>query len=976
MSKKPVLPLFVLCLGVIPYFAAGQQISGKVSDSESSAPLPGVNVVVKGTEKGTNTDIHGEFSIDAVVGDILVFSSLGFKTLEAAVEHTGRLSIYLEPDLQNLDQVVVVGYGTQQKSDVTGSITSLDPKRLEELPNTNFAQALQGAVPGLSVTLNNAGAEGNDNSIILRGRNSIKASNSPLIVLDGIPYNGSISDINPVDIASIDVLKDASAAAIYGSRGANGVLLITTKTGKAGKPMISYDGFYGIQEITNLPPTLSAEEFYNFKETREPGMMTISEQEIYDSGKATDWLDLATQQGARTQHTLSIRGGTEDLSYYVSATYLNVKGVAVNDNFDRLSTRVNMDLRITPWLSFATNTQLSLNDRSGLPAYFSGDFGAYMMNPLTSAYQEDGETLTIWPWPEDVFFANPLSPTLAKNEDRTYKVFTNNYLQVRFPFLEGLAYRLNTGVEHTSRENNTYWGRDTKAGLETLGDMSLSNSTNNNYIIENILSFDRSFGKHTVGFTGLYSYQYDNVKSHSLSAEGFPNDVLTWYQANIALLIEPSSNYAKEILISQMARINYSFDSKYLLTLTGRRDGFSGFGANKKFAFFPSVAVGWNLSNEPFFEAASKVVSNLKLRASYGSNGNQAVGAYQTLARLSERSYIDGTTTAPGYIPSKLGNPELGWETSVSFNAGLDFGLWNNRLQGTVDVYNSETTDLLLDRLISSVHGISEITQNIGRTSNKGVEIGLSSVNIQKNAFSWSTDANISFNRNKILELYGDGKDDILNRWFLGQPILVNYGLVFDGVWQEGDDFSKAPEGEDIQPGFAKVKDLNNDNKIDDQDRTLIGDREPDFIWGLGNTFQYKNFTLYVFMHGVQGVRRDNTLLSEGGVHAGVRRNTIAKNWWTPENPTNQYWANHIHANTHGVGIFQDASFVRIKDISLSYNLPAEVLNTLRISSMRIYLNTRNPFTFTKWTGLDPELGSQTAIPLQKEFLLGINVTL
>src|SRR5690606_35093776 len=261
------------------------------------------------------------------------------------------------------------------------------------------------------------------------------------------------------------------------------------------------------------------------------------------------------------------------------------------------------------------------------------------------------------------------------------------------------------------------------------------NSTNNNYIIENILSFDRSFGKHTVGFTGLYSYQYDNVKSHSLSAEGFPNDVLTWYQANIALLIEPSSNYAKEILISQMARINYSFDSKYLLTLTGRRDGFSGFGANKKFAFFPSVAVGWNLSNEPFFEAASKVVSNLKLRASYGSNGNQAVGAYQTLARLSERSYIDGTTTAPGYIPSKLGNPELGWETSVSFNAGLDFGLWNNRLQGTVDVYNSETTDLLLDRLISSVHGISEITQNIGRTSNKGVEIGLSSVNIQKNAF-------------------------------------------------------------------------------------------------------------------------------------------------------------------------------------------------------------------------------------------------
>jgi TonB-linked SusC/RagA family outer membrane protein len=959
--------------------AQGFTIKGTVTDPVRSNPIAGATVGLKNTSTGTVTNERGQYSIVANKGtDTLVISFIGYDKQEIPVNNRTTINIALKESKESLNEVVVVGYGTQRRKDITGSVATLDQKRLQDLPNNNFIQAMKGAVPGLSISLTSADAEGNNNSIVIRGKNSIKASNSPLIILDGIAYNGSISDINPSDIASIDILKDASSAAIYGSRASNGVILITTKKGTLGKPVISYSGSYGIQKIANLPPVLSPEQFYQFKEMREPGSITLSEQAVYDSKKFPNWLDLATRTGIRQQHTLSVRGGTSNVKYYVSGDYLDVKGIAVNDGFKRLSLRANLSVNITNWLTFGTNTELAYFDRSGKPAHFSGNFGAWLFNPLTSAHDSTGK-LSIYPWPEDVFFHNPMEPTLANDQDYTYEIISNNYLQVDFPFLKGLSYKLNTGTNIRSNFTDTYYGINTATGLQAQGSMDHSAGIGNYYVIENILSFNRDFGKHHIDFTGLYSYEYTNAKNNSLHAEGFPNDVLTYYQANNALLIQPSATYTQNQLVSQMARVNYNYNGKYLLTITGRRDGFSGFGADKKFGFFPSAAVGWNIMNEPFMQNSRRVLSNLKLRLSYGSNGNQAIDDYQTLAKLSSRPYVNGTTTDPGYIPSSLANPDLGWETTTTVNIGLDFGLFNGRLQGSFDAYKSKTHDLLMSRRIPAMNGIRTVTQNIGKTENKGMELGLNSTNIQTADFKWTTNANISFNRNKIVSLFyaADNKSDTANGWFINNPINVNFGYVYDGVYQEGDDIKDGPLP-GAQPGYAKIKDLNGDGQITPEgDRTIIGSLQPSFIWGMGNTFTYRNLSLYIFLHGVEGTSRANSFLSDNNVQSGVRYNTTVKNWWTPDNPTNDFYANVVGATSgYSVPLYQSDAFIRVEDISLSYNFPSPILRRLNMSKLRIYLDARNLFTLTKWTGLDPELDSQTGIPLQKEYTIGLNISL
>lgn len=967
------LSLLFLCgLLYFPTTLMAQQVTvkGTVTDQAKSEPLVGVSVQVKGTQQGTTTDSLGRFTISVPnKRSILTFNYVGYAGQELPA--TSTLNVSLIASTANLNEVVVVGYGTQKRRDITGSVVSLDRQRLEDMPNTNFAQALEGSLPGVTVTTAGGGAEGNNVNILIRGQKSIKASTDPLIILDGIPYNGSISDINPSDIQSTEILKDASAAAIYGSRGSNGVILVTTKRGSNGKPVIAYDGFAGMEKITNLPDILTPEQFYKFKVTREgQASITTSEQAVYDSKKFPNWVDLATQTGRKFQHNLSIRGGNTATKYFVSASLLDVKGVAVNDNFKRASTRINLEANLTKWLTFGTNTQLGYDNRSGVPATFSGDNGAYMFNPLTTAYDSAGN-LTIYPWPQDVHFANPLAPTLAVNSDNTYKVFTTNYIQVKVPFIPGLSYRLNTGFEYQQHNVSTYYGRNTLDGLSNNGDLSSTNSNVNNATIENILTYDKTFGKHSINFTGLYSYEQDITSSNTLNAQQFPSDVLTAYQANVALAVQPSSAYAKRILNSQMARLNYNYDSRYLLTITGRRDGSSVFGANNKYAFFPSVALGWNITNEAFMEH-NTLFSNLKLRLSYGSNGNQAISPYQTLAALATRNYIDAALTDPGYIPSTLDNPNLRWETTNTANIGVDFALLKGRIQGAIDVYDARTHDLLLDRQISPVQGISTITQNIGKTRNRGVELSLAGIPVQTKDFSWTLNGNISLNRNRIVELYGDGKNDTLNSWFIGHPINSDLGYVFGGVWQLNDDTLHSPQGVS-HPGQAKIKDLNHDGVINSFDRTIIGNHEPTFIWGLGSTFKYKALSLYVFLQGVVGTSQYNTLLSEGGVQSGVRHNTVIKNWWTPTNPTNDYWINSINSNPLDVHIVQSNAYMRVKDMMLSYDLTGKVAGT-GLSRLRIYLEARNMFTVTKWTGLDPELSSQTGTPLQKEFLVGLNV--
>jgi TonB-linked SusC/RagA family outer membrane protein len=955
----------------------GILITGTVTDN-TKVPLVSVSVTLKGKTGGAVTNANGVYSITVTDEHaVLVFSYLGYVTEQRAVDGAHILNITMNPDPKSLNEVVVVGYGTQKRKDITGAVVTVDHKRLDNLPNTSFTQALEGAVPGLNISQNSGSAEGNDNTILLRGSRSITASNAPLVILDGIPYNGSYSDINPSDIGDIEILKDASAAGIYGSRGANGVILITSKKGTTSKPVISYDGSYGVEKLGKLPDILSPQQFYDYKKARNGPLITGSEQAVYGSGNFPNYFDLATRTGHRDQQNVSIRGGSNNAKYYISTNYLDVAGVAINDNYRRLGTKVNVDVDVSNWLTFGTSNNLTYDDRSGLAPSFTGDYSVYTFNPLTTAFNKDG-SLTVYPWPEKVYWANPLAPTLADNANNTYSLFNTNYAVVKFP-VRGLSYRINAGVRYSSQGNYTYYGRDQKKGLEALGEADRVDDLGIDYTIENLLFYNRTFGKHTIDFTGLYSYEYNQATEASLISTGFPSDVLTYYQDNVALLNTPTNKYTKRTLLSQMGRLNYAYNSKYLVTLTARRDGSSAFGKNKKYGFFPIGAIGWNISNEDFLKS-SKVVSNLKLRASYGSNGNQAVDSYSTLAGLSNRSYVNGTTNAPGYVPTKLGDSNLHWETTNTLNAGVDFGLFNGRITGTIDVYSARTHDLLLARSVSTITGVNSIVENIGKTANKGIDVGLNTINVKTQDFMWQSNVTFSLNRNKIVDLYGTGKNDTLNHWFIGQPINNNFDYKYLGVWQKNDDLTKSPQP-NTQAGYAKVLDANGDNKITGSDRVLLPGLQPSFTYGFGNTFIYKDLSLYVFVQGVQGVNKLNGTLYDD-VNTEVEKNTYVKNYWTPTNSTNDYYANANQQtgylpNIYAVHFYQNASYLRVKDILLSYNLPKKVMEKLKINRIKLFAEARNLFTITPWKGYDPELSSQTGgIPLQKELTFGINASL
>lgn len=949
-------------------------VTGNVTGADG-LPIPGTNIVEKGTNNGTITDVEGHYSLKVSSPNAeLVFSFIGYLTEEISLNGKNQVDIVLIEDIRELEGVVVVGYGVQKKSDITGTVASLPEERLEMVPNTDIAQALQGAVPGVSINTSSGGASPNNASIMIRGRNSIKANNSPLIILDGIPYDGNLGDISPNDIRSIEVLKDASAAAIYGSRGSNGVILITTKMGKVGESQFKYDGYYSTQTMNNFPDLLNGEEFYQFKLERDSSKLTLAEQEIYESGKSVDWADLALRKGQAQQHNMSYSGGTEKIKYYVSGNYLDVNGVAINDEYARLSSRLNLDINITDWLKMGTKSTLSYTDQSGFSPSF---WDVTWMSPLTQSHNEDG-SLTIYPYADNPFFSNPLQSTLVENENKGYQSVFNTYMILDAPFLEGLQYQLNLGLRRKFTENSTYWGRDTKTGLENQGVANLNNSKYANTTLESILNYNKTFGKNSVFVTFVYSFEEYKSNSNSLYARGFPHDVLTYYSVGEADLIQPSLSYYKTDLISQMGRINYTYDDKYLLTLTTRRDGYSGFGSKNKWGVFPSVGLGWNIANEAFYPFGD-IVNVLKLRASWGENGNQAVGAYETISRLNSENFVSGSNTMPGYIPSKLGEDNLGWETTQTFNFGLDFGLLENRIYGDINVFKANTFDLLLSRSISSVHGITSVTQNIGETQNTGFEFSLNSVNINRGTFQWTTNLNCSRVKNKIVGLYGyldeEGNeiDDIANRWFIGQPVLVNYDFEVEGVWQLDEEEEAALYGS--QPGFVKIKDQNNDTIIDSEDRVLIGQRDPKFSWGMTNTFEYKGFTLSVFVHGIHGITKANPLKVDN-VWNDILRNTTDKNWWTPDNPTNDFYMNHVDAAYQGgaaATYYENASFVRLKDVTLAYDLPETLLGRVGIDKLRVYFTGKNLYTFTNYGGMDPELDSQRSIPLQKEYIFGIN---
>jgi TonB-linked SusC/RagA family outer membrane protein len=968
-------------------------VRGRITDASTGEGVPGVSVVVAGTTIGANSDINGNYTITVPSSNsTLNFTFVGYLPQEVAVGGRSTVNVVMAVDVRALEEVVVVGYGTQKKSDITGTVTSLSKDRLEMVPNLNVTQAIMGAVPGVMIETAAAGANP-EQSIMIRGRASISADNQPLIVVDGIPYGGSMSDINPRDIGSVEILKDASAAAIYGSRGSNGVILITTKEGASGKTTFTYDGKYGVSKFIKEYDLLNGNEFWDFINTRDdtPNKDYVYQTEIdnHNAGVSTDWMDLALRKGQSQEHNISVSGGFKDTKFYIGAGLTDIKGVARGDNFKRITTRLNIETKLFNWLAVGTRTQLNYDDASGRDVSW---YEAMIANPLGKPYDENGNYL-IYPIAENITIINPLTDLAYDDLDKSYQILTNNYLNVDVPFIKGLTYRFNTGVRTRFTDAASYGGTNTYDGYRYQGISRSSNSVNSNVVLENILNYNKTIGNHTIFLTGLYSYETNTSKSNSLGAEQFPNDILSWYGVAQAAVVSPSTSYRNSALISQMFRANYSFSSRYLATFTIRRDGFSGFGKDTKWGLFPSFALGWNISNENFFPLKN-VFNTLKLRGSYGLNGNQAISPYSSLPKFKVASIMSGTEAQVGYKPMVMGVSDLGWESSKTFNVGLDFGLFKNRITGTIDWYRKNTFDLLLNRSISVIHGLTDetakgedwthpaVTQNIGKTRNRGIELSINSRNVVREKFQWIMNGNLSFNKNEIVSLYGikdpvTGKevDDISNQWFIGKPVRVNYDYVWDGIWQLGQEEAAAVYGS--QPGYVRLKDLNNDGLLDDKDRQIIGQMDPKILWGLTNTLVYGNLSFSFFFHGVTGITAHNDRMTDS-VQDDLRYNTIKKDWWTPENPSTSWYMNRKRANEmsgHGSTLYESTNFIRLKDVSLAYDLPKNAISRIGLSNVRVYVSGRNLLTFTKWSGIDPELVEQDAqrnIPMQKELIFGL----
>ena len=969
-------------------------VKGQVVDAYGE-PVIGATVKVAGSKTGTVTDLDGNFTLQAAPGAMVEISYIGYKTKNLKAT-AGKMNVTMEDDNQSLNEVVVVGYGVQKKSDVTGSVTSVGKDRLEKLPVTNVLQAVQGAAAGVTITQTSS-IPGDAPDALVRGQNSINANSGPYIVVDGVPINktgGSLNDIAPSDIESMEILKDASATAIYGTNGANGVILITTKHGKSGKPTIKYSGYVGFEDFSHKLKFCDGDQIiqrYKDYVAINPGetmyndnVRYANEAENYEKGIQTDWLyDEASQTGIITDHNVSIAGGAERVRYYVSGDYLSQKGVLKGFNYKRYSLRTNIDMNVTDYLKVGTNTYIASHNRDGGRVNF---LNAEAMSPWGKEYNDDG-SYCIYPMASEQLWSNPMIGTKKQAERRQWNVSINGFAEVDFGHiwkpLAGLKYKLNAGFSYAPKRENTYTGA---AANDLNGTGKIFNAETQTYTIENIVSYAKDIDKHHFDITGLYASSRKKYSESTAQGQKFINDDLGFNNLEGAESPSVKSYADLYTTISQMGRLNYSYDSRYLFTFTVRRDGSSVFGADHKYGTFPSVALGWNIANEKFMEKTSKWLNNLKLRLSYGKAGNEAIGVYQTLAKLEVKKFAMGKNSVVGLTPAtRMGNSDLSWETTKTFNVGLDFGFLNNRINGNLDVYTSKTTGLLLKRNLPKISGYSDVYANMGETANKGVEFTVNSKNIVTKDFTWATTLVFSWNKNEIKDLYGDGKDDLGNRWFIGQPIGVIYDYDMVGIWQEdeierGDHLKWDPQAE---AGDVKLADRNHDGKIDDNDRHVKGQTTPKWIGGMTNTFTYKGLSLSVFIQTVQGMMKNNNLIGMAGDEMGRRNTTTEIGYWTPENKSNEWRSLRKNSNKHGYGFAQKANFTRIKDITLSYTLPENIIHKAGLGGLTVYFTGRNLFTFTDWIGWDPETrqdgrGSgkwEDNYPMTKSYTFGINLT-
>jgi TonB-linked SusC/RagA family outer membrane protein len=956
-------------LGLIFLLAGFQsiaQITGTVNGDEGDV-LPGVSVVVKGTTIGTTTDVNGKYSIAAPTNATLTYSFVGYIAQEVVVGNRSLINVSLVTDAAALEEVVVIGYGTVRKSQMTGAISTVKAKDITDLPLENTQQALQGRIAGVDVM--QAGSKpGTQPRVVIRGRRSFSAGNDPLYVLDGIPLSTGTGDINPNDIASMEVLKDASATAIYGARGANGVILITSKRGTKGKPTVFYDAYYGASKAINIIDFMDGNQFaatkreaYRQANGTIPGddlIFTAVELESIALGRSTDYINGLMQNGSKMNQQIGFAGGNDRSQFYMSLNYYKDNGIIPGQDYNRNVLRVNLDHQVSKTIKIGLSSFMNYSIRNG--ESFNPLGGAMRENPLGKPYNDDG-TLNFLPT-EDGLRSNPFSELVdgaLVNQRKSNRIFAGIYAE--WDILKNLKYRFNFGPDLRNDKYDNFQGTFTNARRLAPPAASTANGNVFNYTLENILSYDKTvFGNHKLNLTGVQSLQRDNTEFNSISVSGIPSEVQQYNSLGTASIIEGvSSSLSQWTILSYMGRLNYSINDKYLLTATMRTDGSSRFGRNTKWGYFPGAALAWNMSEESFIKSVPSI-DLMKLRVSYGAIGNQGIAPYQTQGLLSQTQYNFGNSAAFGYAPGTIGNPDLKWETSTTANVGLDFSLFRGRIYGSLEYYNTNTKDLLLSRNLPTSTGFSLVTTNVGKTRNAGFEGTISTVNVAaNNGFKWSTDFTFFTNKEEIVELAKGKVDDIGNGWFIGQPLSVIYDYKKQGIWQTNEADLAASFGG--KPGEIRIVDQNKDGIINADDRIIQGSGVPKFSGGITNRINFKNFDFSVFVYARMGQTiRSNYHTSNNSLFG--RYNNIDVDYWTPTNPVNTFPKPNQNQEfpkwNSSLNIF-DGSFVKIRNINLGYNFAENIANKLGMQSLRVYTSVQQPAIFSsfisKYGGSDPE---------------------
>ena len=989
-----LVALFLSCMT-----AFGQNGRVKVTVTDNSGPMTGAGVLVKGTNNGAVTNIDGTATLSNVPSNAtLVVSMIGYETQEIDVNNRAQIAVTMAESSEFLDEVIFVGYGTQKKKDLTGSIVRADIETFKQSPNTNILESLHGTVAGLNIgQVNSAGA---NPSIEVRGQTTINGSTSPLIVLDGIIYTGRMSDINPADIASIDVLKDASSKAVYGAQAANGVLIITTKGGKREvAPRITYNGTFAINEPTIRTRLLNREEWlqkmrdieYEKAYTKESGYTQENPDWDYTmsqvfaptfagiaAGTEYDWWDACTNPGHMYRHNVTVAGGSKTASYYLSGSHSDIKGITMNDTYKRTTLRVNLDVNVTDWLKVGTNTFLSFLDFSGEAPTLSNIMN---MNPVITPKDENGEYIAN---PNGQNVLNPFLYSTSDDMEKKHQISTTLYGIVSIPWIPGLQYRINYSYRLNAANNgnfNTFKSNFQGEGLKSYAD-------DNYWLLDNILSYNRSFNKHDIGVTLVYGANERIHDETEAKGVGFANATLSYNALEFAETQTITSAAYRESNLYQMARLSYGYAGKYLFTATVRRDGFSGFAQNHKFGIFPSAGIGWVISEENFMKKA-QWVNQLKARFSYGKTGNQ-IDRYASLAQVTAaQNYVfgDGAGTTIGTNVSTMANPNLKWETTDEINFGLDFGFFKNRLYGSVDYYIATTHDLLWDMTLPSTTGFTTVSTNLGKIRNNGLEIMLTGIPVSTRDFEWSVSTAFSTNRNRILTLLGkdedgDGKEDdlIASGLFIGESIGTIYDYQVDGMWQLGDEI---PSG--WYPGTYKLHDFDNEEKYAitaANDRVILGHKEPAFRLGITNRLRYKNLALSFMINMIHG-GKNGYMASNAPQNfntPGNAQNTNSFDFvdvWSPRNPDGvfrQMWVTPTISGT----LYQQRNFVRLQDLSLTYTLGKKIAKKIGAENLAFSFSGKNLLTFTNWIGWDPEMGlgaNTTSRPVMRSYSLGIDLT-